>query len=78
MAACPDDEAETGAYVEIAGGNCYIRSHPEISGAILGTAYRGEKLNWLGETSENGWHKIRRGETEGYVSGKYAQRTDDQ
>ena len=78
LTACTAGEEPGNAhYVEIAGGNCYIRSQPKISGAILGTAYRGEKLNWLGETSENGWHKIRRGETEGYVSGKYAQRTDE-
>lgn len=58
-------------YVLIQGGNCYIRSEPNTGGKILGTAKNGEKLEWLGETSEAGWHKIRRGDTVGYVSGKY-------
>ena len=58
-------------HVLIQGGNCYIRSEPNTGGKILGTAKNGEKLEWLGETSEAGWQKIRRGDTEGYVSGKY-------
>lgn len=74
-----DDDAvpETAGFVEIVGGDCYIRSRANVSGAVLGVAYEGEKLIWLGETTANGWHKIRKGETEGCVSGKYGRRTDD-
>jgi len=77
MAADAQEEATSARYVEIVGGNCYIRALPKTSGSVLGVARRGEKLIWLNETTENGWHKIRREGVEGYVSGKYAKRTDE-
>ena len=60
--------------VRIEGGNCYIRSRANISGAILGIARAGEKLVWLGETTANGWHKVRKEGITGYVSGKYGRK----
>ena len=60
--------------VRIEGGNCYIRSRANVSGTILGVARAGEKLAWLGETTANGWHKVRKGEIVGYVSGKYGRK----
>ena len=71
-----DAVPENPAKVVIEGGNCYIRLHSDVSGAVLGVARAGERLLWLGETTANGWHRIRRGETEGYVSGKYGRRTN--
>lgn len=69
-----DAVPENAQYVLIEGGNCYIRTAPNTAGKILGTAHRGEKLAYLGETGETGWHKIRRGDIEGYVSGKYGKK----
>lgn len=77
LAAGNEDEAAAGEYVLITGGNCYIRSAPNTGGGILGVARKGENLEYLGETSENGWLKLRRGEIEGYVSGKYGKRTGE-
>lgn len=76
--ALEDGEPAQPQYVMISGGNCYIRSRPDTSGSILGVARAGEKLEYLGETSESGWHKVRRGDAEGYVSGKYGKKTGDQ
>lgn len=60
-------------YVQIIGGNCYVRSAPEVkSGNILGTVHEGDKYEYAGETSENGWNKIKYKDTYGYVSGKYS------
>lgn len=67
-----DDEPVTGKFVVIINGNCYVRTQPNTSGKIVGTAREHEKYRYLDETSENGWRKIRYGETEGYVSGKYS------
>ncbi len=74
MKAKNDIEPENPTLVRIEGGNCYIRSQANVSGAILGVAYAGEKLAWLGETTANGWHKIRKDGIEGYVSGKYGRK----
>lgn len=72
-----DDEPIIAQFVRISGGNCYIRTRPDTSGGILGVARAGETLAYLGETSENGWHKIRREGIEGFVSGRYGKRVGD-
>ena len=58
-------------YVEIVGGNCYVRTLPGTHGAQRGVAHEGAKLPYLGETSENGWLKVEYKSEPGWVSGKY-------
>ena len=65
-------EKPEGKIVEIAGGNCYVRTEPSTSGAKLGVVYNGEKYSYAGETSESGWLKIDWKGVSGWVSGKYA------
>jgi len=66
-----DKPTEQPHYVQIVGGNCYIRNHPNTGGAIRGVAHEGAKLPYTGETSENGWLEVvYKGDT-GWVSGKY-------
>ena len=67
-----DDEPTTSEFVFIVNGNCYVRTQPNTSGKILGTAREHEKYKYLGETSDNGWRKISHPKGEGYVSGKYS------
>lgn len=72
ISAIPDDESEPSAdYVEIFGGNCYVRTAPDTEGSIIGVAGRGERFSYKDETSPEGWHKIAFDANEGWVSGKY-------
>ena len=72
ISAIPDDEPEPSAdYVEIFGGNCYVRTAPNTEGSIIGVAGRGERFAYEDETSPEGWHKIAFNASEGWVSGKY-------
>lgn len=48
-----------------------VREEPSGASAELGKANTGEKLKYLGETTETGWHKIEFAGKPGYVSGKY-------
>lgn len=69
----PDDEPEPSAdYVEIFGGNCYVRTAPNTEGSIIGVAGRGERFAYEDETSPEGWHKIAFNANEGWVSGRYS------
>ena len=64
-------------YVLIYGGNCYIRSDPNTSGKKLGVAKSGEKYNYAGSTSENGWNSIvYKNGAQAWVSGKYSKLID--
>lgn len=66
------DENASGKTVRIVGGNCYIRTQPNTSGAKLGVAHAGDRYEYGGQTSENGWQKIKTGDGRtGWVSGKY-------
>ena len=68
-----DGPVEKQDEVSIFGGSAYIRTEPDISGAILGTVHSGDRYPYAGETSENGWNKIVYApEAEGWVSGKYS------
>lgn len=67
------DDAQTGGTVKIVGGKCYVRAAPNTDGAKIGTAQEGSVHTYAGETSDNGWLKIRYGDGAGWVSGKYAQ-----
>lgn len=66
-----EDVPTDAKFVKIEGGNCYARAEPNISGTIIGTARRGEKFAYLGETSESGWLHIQFGMKEAWASGKY-------
>lgn len=59
-------------FVEIVGGNCYVRSDPSTSGRKLGVANRGDKLQYGGETSEGGWNLVTYKNQNSWVSGKYS------
>ena len=65
-----DSEAEQ-MQVQISGGQCYVRIGPGTSNAILGVAHEGERFDYAGETSDNGWLFIRWKTGDGWVSGKY-------
>lgn len=58
-------------YVEIVGGNCYVREEPNIESMKLGVALEGAKLIYGGRLSENGWLQVVFKERTGWVSGKY-------
>jgi uncharacterized protein YgiM (DUF1202 family) len=51
-----------------------LRIRKESSGSSdeLGKANTGEKLKYLGESTDLGWHKIEFEGSVGWVSGKYA------
>ena len=72
MNAVAGDGDASAQIVEIVGGNCYIRSEPNTSGAKLGVAHAGEKLTYRGEISEDGWSAVDYNGTAAWVSGKYA------
>lgn len=63
-----DDDSKK---VEIVGGNCYIRTAPNTTGAKLGIAKRGDILAYAGETFENGWLSVIYNGQTAYLSGKY-------
>ncbi len=58
--------------VEITGNLVNVRESPSVKAAILGTVKRGEKLEYKGEKSADGWHQIVFGGKDGWVSGKYS------
>lgn len=58
--------------VKIVGGNCYVRTAPNTTGRILGTAYNGDILKYQGQISEDGWHLVEYKNQNGWVSGKYS------
>lgn len=65
---------ETGARqaeVTIEGGDCWIRAEPNVSAEAVGVAREGERFEYAGRTSEDGWLKIAARGGEGWVSGKY-------
>ena len=72
MNAVAGDETAGAQVVEIVGGNCYVRSEPNTSGAKLGVAHAGDKLTYRGEISEDGWYGVEYNGTVAWVSGKYA------
>ena len=48
-----------------------VRREPSGTAEELGKANTGEKLKYLGESTDLGWHKIEFEGSVGYVSGKY-------
>lgn len=57
--------------VRIVGGQCYVRSAPNTSGKIIGTAKESTVHPYQGQTSESGWLLIEYNKQNGWVSGKY-------
>ena len=68
-----DKTVNNARFVKIVGGNCYVRTAPNMIGKKLGVAYAGETFEYLGETSETGWHMILFVKQKGWVSGKYSE-----
>jgi hypothetical protein len=50
-----------------------VRKEPSSTADELGKANTGEKLKYLGESTETGWHKVEFEKSIGWVSGKYTQ-----
>lgn len=48
-----------------------VRKEPSASGAELGKADVGEKLSYLGETTDSGWHQVEFEGQEGWLSASY-------
>ena len=71
MNAVAGDGDASAQVVEIVGGNCYIRSEPNTSGAKLGVAHAGNALPYRGVMSETGWYGVVHNGTDAWVSGKY-------
>ena len=65
------DEGAGQMQVQISGGQCYVRVGPGTDNAILGVAHEGERFEYAGDTSENGWLYIVWKTGCGWVSGKY-------
>lgn len=66
-----DGDVADARSVRIVGGQCYVRSAPNTSGKIMGTAKENTVHPYQGQTSENGWLLIVYNNQNGWVSGKY-------
>lgn len=60
-------------YVQIHGGNCYLRLRPEKSSKVLAVLYADSRLPFTGQTSDNGngWLGVEHKGQCGWVSRKY-------
>lgn len=58
--------------VVIKGGQCYIRSEPNLNCKKLGVARQDSVHEYAGETTQDGWIKIKYNDGTAWVSGKYA------
>lgn len=67
-----EPDANNAKYVQIVKGKkCFVRTGPGTNKKDIGVAHSLDKLPYLGQTSENGWHLVKyKGQT-GWVSGKY-------
>jgi len=59
-------------WLEVVGGNCYVRSAPNTDGRKLGVAHCGDKLLYQGQDSPEGWHLVEFKGENGWVSGRYS------
>lgn len=57
-------------YVEISGGQCWVRTAPNTTGGKLGVVKPGERLPYGGQT-DGGWLLVEYKGYNGWVSGKY-------
>lgn len=60
-----------GRFVEIVGGNCFVRSAPNTTGSKLGVAMRGYTIPYQNE-ERDGWYLVEYNGENGWVSSKYA------
>ena len=67
-------DVHTGTQIKIVGGQCYIRSKPNTTGAKLSVAAEGTLWAYAGKESANGWLLIQQKDSTGWVSGKYGMR----
>ena len=65
------DGPASGNTVKIVGGQCYIRSAPNISGNKLGVAKEGTLWAYADQQTSDGWLLIVCNDGGGWVSGKY-------
>lgn len=68
----PENGSSKHEYVIIKNGNCNVRIGPDKKYTSMGTAYKGEKFVYAGETADNGWKKIYFNSCIGWCSGLYA------
>ena len=67
-----DAPVENPKKVQIVGGQCYVRTKPNITDGIkMGVAKEHTVWDYAGETSTEGWLKIDFNGKKGWVSGKY-------
>jgi peptidoglycan hydrolase-like protein with peptidoglycan-binding domain len=68
-----DEPVEEPRWVEIVGGDCYVRTAPnKTNSKKLGVAHRGDKYPYQGETTDDGWNLIMYKNQNAWVSGKYS------
>ncbi|MGX8705598.1 MAG: SH3 domain-containing protein [bacterium] len=75
----PGADPETAKHVQIeAGKKCYIRTGPGTEHKAIGVASYSDmdKLEYAGETAENGWFKVKYKDDVAWVSGKYGKLVD--
>lgn len=74
-----DTTKEDPKFVQIEGGDCYVRSAPSLQGNPLGIAKRGQKLPYQGESKQDErgvtWHLVIFDNKNGWVSEKYGRLT---
>ncbi|MBQ8973420.1 MAG: SH3 domain-containing protein [Clostridia bacterium] len=58
--------------------SCRLRAQPNTECATLGYARAGDTFPWLGETSAQGWQKVRYASGEAWISGKYARIAEEE
>ena len=58
-------------YVQIVGGNCYVRADPTVESDKRGVVHEGAKLAYGGQKSSDGWLAVVYKDKLGWVSGKY-------
>lgn len=63
-------EGADASYVLVTGGTVNIRKKPTAESTLLGYVRKGVKLEYLGETSADGWHKVKYKGQEAYISGR--------
>ena len=70
--ALKDTDDSKANLVQIVGGQCWVRAEPNTTSEKVGLAREYTCLDYLGQKSVDGWHKVRIGGKEGWVSGKYS------
>jgi peptidoglycan hydrolase-like protein with peptidoglycan-binding domain len=68
-----DEPVEEPRWVEIVGGDCYVRTAPnKTNSKKLGVAHRGDRYQYQGQTTDDVWNLIVYKNQNGWVSGKYS------